>query len=320
MILDHHGTSRQGLAALKKLAHLHTFIFSDMTSTNQQFVRICMELLPKLRRIGRFHCLLYSWNPCMKGFHNEISAVQRPTELQLKELVLSGQLVIPEVCSLPHLRVMHLTNIHGDLRRLTSLVSLTVMGLYEVEPSVVSELLTLVGPRLSKLTLGSTAPQDIFLPFTWCPNLETFELLNCEALQFPSRIIPLENLSKLCTLKMATAEGCKFPIGFLLQVLNAPQLKNLTLVKLDAQLAELIQLCLMIKAKTILQSLEQYCCQDEHVWQPPGPNNLIRIFNSHIVGYCPSIKIFSNMECEKDNTDTIFDLANELVRIRGLEI
>lgn len=320
MILDHHGTSRQGLAALKKLAHLHTFIFSDMTSTNQQFVRICMELLPKLRRIGRFHCLLYSWNPCMRGFHNEISAAQRVTELQLKELVLSGQLVIPEECSLPLLRVMHLTNVHGDLRRLTSLVSLTVLGLYEVEPSVVSELLTLVGPRLSKLTLESTAPQDIFLPFTWCPNLETFELMDCEALQFPSRIIPLENLSKLCTLKIATAEGCKFPIGFLLQVLSAPRLKTLTLMRLDAQLTELIQLCLMIKAKTILQSLEQYFCQDEHVRQPPGPENLIRIFNSHVIGYCPSIKIFRKMEYGKDNNDTLIDLVNELVRVRDLAI
>lgn len=248
--------------------------------------------------------------------HNVISTIKHPTELHIEELVLSGVVNIPEECSLPHLRALHLTRFRGDFGRLIRFESLTELGLHHVEPLLTTELLTLVGPRLHKLTLGTTKPLNIYSPFLLCPNLETFELVNCKVLeQFPLRSgFTSENLSRLHTLKMVLPNWCKFPNCFLLQlVMHAQQLRNLSLVRVDSSF-NLEPACIshkLLEPKTHLQSLEYFCCYDSSPYKEPRTSR-IQYFNQHIMAYCP-IKRYGIEKMDDNDFHAATDLLNQQI-------
>jgi hypothetical protein len=162
----------------------------------QKCLLLCSQFLPQLRIVGRdYEELFFCIMDLVDGsYYEQVVQQSTPTTLSLEGLVLSWDDQPKQNVHLPNLEALHLFYPKGDVVGLCDRFStLTSLGFYEADGSVVMKVLQKMGQRLLRLVLEKVC-QNLWLVevLRLCPKLKMFRLQFChlkDSSQFPEGLL-----------------------------------------------------------------------------------------------------------------------------------
>ncbi|CAB3370941.1 Hypothetical predicted protein [Cloeon dipterum] len=270
--------SPQGLSCLTSMKHLRVFLFTlacgtyfDLNNKYNILYNQCVQLMPKLQIIGTetdFKMLQSDFDS--SSFRNikiiiQFDSLPIPVELGLRQLTLHKNGAIPNGIYLPNLKSLLLWNPALNLMFDDRFSKVTSLSLIETNLLEILRILDKLGTQL-KVLLLMTGQDDLQLDLilTLCPNLEEFHLPRCPAyLTMNNDLEPKADLEKLEVLRVELIthlDGVtpSFTPGVLVQLLRAPNLRELILHWIDFTQDEAEDIVKLLLEGEMLQKLERF--------------------------------------------------------------
>lgn len=265
MFLSATNTSREGIAALSKLQSLQEFYFfkSQKLSDNRrtQLMKLCFELLPQLHIVGL--------NPEPQLFCKNIMGIftskalaglsTQQCTLQLRRLVLTDRVRVPEHVALPTLQFLCLNwpsePASLDPDRFPQLSELALFGVCRDE---LMRILRQVGRQLNVLHFEVHDMIELNRVLEKCPNLSELSLhvFGVYSTRFVLQPTTLRRLQKL-RITFADLEYDHQPMLIVHLLQNAPELRSVSLSLQSIPVNVFEEMFLLAKQHTCMRHLEE---------------------------------------------------------------
>lgn len=287
--------NREGILSLCKLSSLQEFIFMASLDLDPTKLVMCLELLPQLHVVGgrsEQFCDRYVQLGILMA--QSMSALaEHPRTLQLRQMVLSLFVLIPDTVSLPELRVLFVLEprvLALDARRFTKLSELNVFG------TNLDDLMSIVGQvgrRLLALRFSVAAVVQLDVVLDACPNLSELDM-HTSGLQSASQLRP-ETLGRLRTL-IYSVQGPHLDgpdsvqAGLMMLMLRlAPKLRkvHLTLFRLDVE--DMKELARLAKQQICMRRLEEITIRLDPVGTSVMHAHLLELALCSLAIHCPRL-------------------------------
>jgi hypothetical protein len=287
--LDYDEISDFGQVFLKQLQQLQHFHFAtnhdSITKDEMDFVKLCMQLLPKLNTVGRDlrmkfgrHNIFVYYTTNIRN-ENDLLPSDKCCQLMLDEFACHGYFWQPDIVRrLPNIKRLHL---NGSLKQKGARIPDTVTKLHMHFNSAPWQLeafssllivLYLSYSDLQKMPSGSI--------LALCPNLEELHLHGC-AFKLSNIAMDVDmQRCKLQNLTLSHVIDWKLQWdGLLSMLLQAPLLESVQISMKNVPIAEVEQLVEQVQSGRILQRISHF--------QICGKN--VRALQLAVRAYCPNV-------------------------------
>jgi hypothetical protein len=264
--------SKKGFVSLSKLTKLQEFVFiydDPINELNQKLLRMCFTFLPHLhvaayRPVSFFSELMMDLG-AVTTF--ALRAITTPCTLQLRQLVLTCNILVPENIALPELSALYLV-VHisaeydeFDVNRFPKLVELNS---YLSDMAPLMRVLRIAGRRLKVLRFMVQDVVQLDELLEACPYLSELNIASNEGLQSATQLRPdtLGRLKELAVSCESSYFNETIQKGLLVHMLRlTPKLQVLHLKWVILNESDLTLLAELGKERVHLRKLEEF-----HMW------------------------------------------------------
>lgn len=294
--------SEKGFKALSDLEHLEEFIFFATAfgycTLNERNMQLCLQYLPKLRNAGGkfFHGItpqqLQILGHAMTG---QLLCAKKPLTLGLEQLTLLAVSSIPDGIFLPNLTSLHLMQPTEDFQWDSRMSAVSELNLQEVTMVECVQVLKKVGRQIKILYIDIMDSILVDKILQMCPRLERlYMVFTDDVIELASQIEP-DTLQQLEVLELVREDGfysddCVDDINALLQLLQAPKLRQLKLRLISLRQEDVEEFDRRLQHGGILQKLEKATLE---LMSPSAPKDnfdqLMDKLNNSLVLCCPKL-------------------------------